>query len=522
MMKKNKGPCMGRMLLILLMICHTLTSRPESLSSLYSSLDPTSIAQHFAFYELYPKTPEGKEALKHVWTLLRQNHAETDSEWILPTLDIQPILSIVNRSDELKLPELENEQLFVIDKLGKRLHNRQLKGFGLWELDAILKLDPEEIDLARGLLIAELGNSPDIKKTIQSYEASLDLMALQVLARLPPNPSPKDMIRAMNDYVFSEMRFRFPPHSLYAKDIDVYTFLPSVLDNRKGVCLGVSILYLSLAQRLNLTLQAVTPPGHIYVRYPHPDQTFTNIETTARGIDIPSESYLGIDTRKLQQRTLKEVIGLAFMNQAAASWHAGNHQETVRLYEKAHLFLPEDPLLHLFLGLNYLFVHKEKEGIHLLKKTRQQQSEYAVIGDTIAEDYLAGHADAEALKIVFQEVDETKESILKKQAALETVVKKHPQFRQGWFHLAVTWLQLGREKEALPLLQRYTEIFPEDPTVNYYLATIYFQRYHFSQAWHHFRKAEKIVQAKQHNPKALTDLKRALQRTCPEPLQSKV
>ena len=77
--------------------------------------------------------------------------------------------------------------------------------------------------------------------------------------------------------------FRFPPHSLYAKDIDVYTFLPSVLDSRRGVCLGVSILYLCLAQRLDLPLEAMTPPGHIYVRYGED----LNIETTARGIDVP-------------------------------------------------------------------------------------------------------------------------------------------------------------------------------------------------------------------------------------------
>ena len=36
-----------------------------SLSALYSTLDPTSVSQHFAFYELYPKTQEGREALNH-------------------------------------------------------------------------------------------------------------------------------------------------------------------------------------------------------------------------------------------------------------------------------------------------------------------------------------------------------------------------------------------------------------------------------------------------------------------------
>src|SRR5207237_2545338 len=95
---------------------------------------------------------------------------------------------------------------------------------------------------------------------IQSYEANLDLMALQLRARLGDKTDPLSMIRAMNDYIFSEMHFRFPPQSLFAKEIDVYTFLPSVIDQRRGVCLGVSILYLCLAQRLGLSLEAITPP----------------------------------------------------------------------------------------------------------------------------------------------------------------------------------------------------------------------------------------------------------------------
>jgi regulator of sirC expression with transglutaminase-like and TPR domain len=95
-------------------------------------------------------------------------------------------------------------------------------------------------------------------------------MALQILARLPENASSEEMIRVMNEMLFNEMRFRFPPQSLGIKEVDLYTVLPSVLDSRRGVCLGVSIIYLCLAQRLDLNLEVITPPGHIYVRYVDP------------------------------------------------------------------------------------------------------------------------------------------------------------------------------------------------------------------------------------------------------------
>ncbi len=504
-----------RQFFLSLFLAPSLIFAASSLSALYATLDPTSITQHFAFYELYPKTEEGRESLKHAWELLSGGHSDCDPELILPTLDIQPILSLVNRNGE-DAPILQEEQLAVIGKLARHLGNRKLQGFGLWDPETILQLPPHEIDLARGLLIAEIGADAPMRGKIQSYEASLDLMALQITARLKPDASPLEKIRAINSYIFSEMRFRFPPHSLHAKDIDVYTFLPSVLDSRRGVCLGVSILYLCLAQRLELSLQAITPPGHIYVRYVDAEGNITNIETTARGIDVPTEQYLGIETKKLQERTIREVIGLAFMNQAATSWHRENPKMAVSLYEKARPFLQDDYLLNLFLGFNYLFAGQEKKGKELLRTVRGKAPEHVVVGDTIAEVFLAGLTDIEGMQAAFSEVDETRDSILEKQKRLTAAIAKHPRFRQGIFHLAVTWLQLGREKEALPLLESYIKLYPVDPTVNYYLAAIHAQRRNFNQAWVYLRATASILHEKGHDPRALSDLKRALQRQCPE------
>lgn len=493
----------------------TVFASDSSLKALYATLDPTSVAQHFAFYELYPKTPEGKVSLQHAWELLSGGCVDCDPEMVLPTLDIQPIISLVNRTAQEESPLLNDDQLAVIEKLSRHLGNRQLQGFGLWNQEEILQIPSAQIDLARALLIAEMGTSTESRRKIQSYEASLDLMALQIAARLAPQAGPLDKIRAINDYIFSEMRFRFPPHSLYAKEIDVYTFLPSVLDSRRGVCLGVSILYLCLAQRLELSLQAITPPGHIYVRYVDPEGNITNIETTARGIDVPSEHYLGIETRALQERSLSDVIGLAFMNQAAVSWHKEDPKTAVALYEKARPFFQDDYLLNLFLGFNYLFVGKEKEGRDLLKKIRNKVPDYAIMGDTIVEDYLSNHTNAEGIQAVFAEVNETRSSILEKQKRLEQIVAKYPRFRQGIFHLAITWMQLGREKEALPFLEKYSTLAPQDPTAHYYLAAIHFQRHHFNEAWKRLQMAEAVLKKKDHAPKALDELRRALQRQCP-------
>lgn len=486
-----------------------------SLRTLYSTLDPLSVREHFAFFELYPDSEEGKEALSHAWELLQGGCRECSPNIALPSIDITPLLSLVQRGPSQDLPTLTKEDISLLEKISAPLHNKKLASHTATSLEEFLSYPIEETDVARGLLLADLGSSPEAFAKIQSYEAILDLMALQIFAKLPCNATAEQKIAAISDCIFSDMRFRFPPHSLYAKDIDLYTLLPSVLDQRKGVCLGVSILYLSIAQRLDLPLEAITPPGHIFVRYPTPEEPI-NIETTARGIDIPSKRYLNLETKSLQTRTMREVIGLAFMNQASVSWHKKDFSSAIALYEKASLFLPKDDfLLQLFLGMNYLFAGQEAKGKALLQQIVGKIPSYSIVTDTVAEDYLLGRADPIAIQTAFLEVDETRDSILEKQKKLEEVLAKFPKFRQGIFHLAITHLQLGREKEAIPLLEQYAALDPNSPTAHYYLAALHFQRKNYPKSRIFLEKAEALTRAHDHHPPALQELRSALEKVYP-------
>lgn len=491
---------------------------PQKLKTLYNSLDPESVSQHLYFYQLYPDTPLGQKSLGHAWNLMskgiKQSGAKAAGDIPGITSIVPAIVALVNKQPYEDIPELSDEELEGIEELAYLLPNRKLKGHFASNEKEVLELPFQEIDLARGLFLSQLGEEA-IRK-IRSYEAMLDLMALQILARAPIDAPPKAKIRAMNDFIFFEMGFRFPPHSLYAKDIDLYTFLPSVLDSRRGVCLGVSILYMSLAQRLGLNLEMVTPPGHIYVRYSNGDEVI-NIETTARGIHLKSEDYLGIETRSLQMRNIKEVIGLAHFNQASVFWQNGEHAKAIASYLKANPYIPQDSLLTEFLGYVYLFDGQKEEGGKLLEKVKDYLPDYAIVKHTIAEDYLNGNVDEEGIRAIFEHVDETRQSIIEKQKHILETLTRYPLFRSGWFHLAVTWLQLHRNKEALEVLEYYHRLDGNDPDAEYYLAMLYAERLHYSKAWHHLRQAEQIVHARQHNPKALQNLRKELAMSSTQP-----
>jgi tetratricopeptide (TPR) repeat protein len=477
--------------------------------------DPLSVEQHVAYYKLYPDTPEGKKALERAWRLLGEGVGFTlDHLEALPEIDLDSIISLVTREPTDPPAKLTPSQLLQLRMISDALPNRCLKGSSIWNKEELFELESKEIDLGRALLIHQFEKSKEPYQEILQYEATLDLMALEIRARLPKKASDIEKIHAINHFIFEEKRFRFPPHSLYAKEIDLYTFLPSVLDSREGVCLGVSILYLCLAQRLDLPLEILTPPGHIFLRYITSDGEI-NIETTARGIHLPSETYLGINTRALQKRTMKEVVGLAFVNQASVAWEKGNHEETVRLYEEALPYLPNDPLLKMFLGFNYLFVGKKKQGKELLSSLQSITFDFAISKETMPADYLKGKVDIDGIKSIFSHVDETRESVLKKLSLLEAVVKRCPQFRAGLMQLAVCHLQLGHSAEALKTLEKYHRLDPSDATVEYYLTALFYERFDLPKAWHHWTIADELSSLKAHHPHALKLLKQSLLRHSP-------
>ena len=204
---------MKRWILLLLLPC-LLYGEDLFLKSRLSSLDPLSVSEHLAFYELYSNTEEGKKALSQAWHLLSGGKVHKSGAQVsLPVFDIHAVISLVTRQNFEKPVKLSSEQLNAIEDLSDRLANRYIKGHQIWTREQLLVLQPHEIDLSRGLLIEQFNENVE---DIRQYEAGLDLIALQILARLPQNSTPEDYIREINRFIFQEMKFRFPPHSLYA------------------------------------------------------------------------------------------------------------------------------------------------------------------------------------------------------------------------------------------------------------------------------------------------------------------
>jgi regulator of sirC expression with transglutaminase-like and TPR domain len=482
-------------------------SQEEKIRTLYHGLKQDSIKEMLAFYSLFQDHPYGKKALEHGLLLINQHRNDPlpfDQMTKWPKISLSNLVLSIGNKMQAKFDQLNQEEIQFITHLSSHLKHHQLKGHQIQNYLDSLSLEDREVDVARTLFLYQFDNN--LEKVL-AYEASLDLMTLEILAKLPKNRTIKQTLEAMHQLIYFEMGFRFPPHSLWAKDVDTFTFLPSVMDDRYGVCLGVSILYISLGQRLGLPFCIYTPPGHIFLQAVLEDDTKVNIETTARGIHIPMEEYLGINQLYLEKRSLKETFGMALMNDAAAFWEKENHEKALNIYQKALPFMPYDPLLNYFIAINALLVDqktiaKNAFSTYLSNKKKDQIKEM-----TILEDYFQNQASLEGIKAIFSPVDNTRESILAKKETLLSITQKYPRFREGLFHLAVCYFQLSNYKKALDVLKQYHVLDSTNPTCEYYLAHLYLNRLDYKKANQHLLQAEKLMKDHQKSTKLLRPLK---------------
>ncbi|MDF2549822.1 MAG: hypothetical protein K0S07_889 [Chlamydiales bacterium] len=461
----------------------------------YNSIQETSVSEHLAFYHLFPDSKEGKEALKQAFKLLNPELKGDLPFQELPLFFHTPSLFNPNPRP------LSEKTIDLIETLSQSLKNRQLKGHAAKTEEEVLALAPEEIDLARALLIAQFGPFKNHAAEIRSYEAMIDLLALEIRASLSSN-DPKEIVEAINQQIFFKRHFRFPPKSIYSEQIDRFTFLSSVLDARQGVCLGVSLLYLAIAERLGLPLFAITPPGHIYLSC-HPS---LNIETTLRGVHIPSDHYLSLNTYALQTRDKKQVIGLAFINQASIYWQQDALKEASAAYERAAPYLPGDPLLKELTA--FCHIAQGERAIEILRPLQGQKVYGEVQQNRLVRDLLEGYADGDGIKLIFAHIQPEESSLLQKKEELEQYLISHPKFCSGLFQLATCWLELNRPNEALKALLAYHQIDPSDPSVEYYLSLLFIDQGRYRKAWHHLKLAESLVTT--YRPPALKALRQNL------------
>ena len=477
--------------------------------ALFARIQPSDLKELLTFASLYPKTPEGERALKQAWAIL--SHKTPSSEAPLPpnfgliatslVRLIQPTFS----SDD-PLPTISEETVTLIEQIGSSLPHRALKGHTASSLAQVQELASEQIDLGRALLLLDGDRAPGMTPE----EAALDVLALQVLSQVGSDASDETKISALNRLLFDELAIRFPPESEASEKTKQFSDLSSVLFSRRGVCLGASALYLTLAQRIGLPLTIYTPPGHIFVA--HKGKRTRVIETTARGIDIPLDRYLGLTLRSVPERAQKEVIGMVLFNRASECLKKKDWEGALRLYHRAALF-EQDEELSLLISLCDLLEGRKGASQKLASQTLQNLPAYRRESDLLLVDLAHGFLSRDSAEVIIEWSDAKGDELFTAAKALEKAMTLSPRSFILPFHLAHARLGVGRPKEALPLIEALARRSEAPCSIHVLLAQLHLERMNMTEAWKEIFTSVKM--AKGDVPKPLSDLIVELQAESP-------
>jgi regulator of sirC expression with transglutaminase-like and TPR domain len=125
---------------------------------------------------------------------------------------------------------------------------------------ALLDAPGARLDVA-ALEIASI-ESPDLDP--QPYLAMLDRMASRIAALLPAGAAGREFVAAANQYFFDELGF-------HGNEIDYNdprnSCLNYVLDQRTGLPITLSVVYIEVARRLGQPVSGIGLPGHFIVEY---------------------------------------------------------------------------------------------------------------------------------------------------------------------------------------------------------------------------------------------------------------
>ncbi len=143
-------------------------------------------------------------------------------------------------------------------ELADATHERRV----IADLTEALSAPEEQIDLFRaGLLVAKLDNE---EVDVDAYVAELTRMTDELRGMLPKDPDDKAKLDTLKKYLFAENGFHGSRGEYYNR---ANSYLNEVLDDREGLPITLSVVYLELGRRIGLKLEGVGLPGHFVVRY---------------------------------------------------------------------------------------------------------------------------------------------------------------------------------------------------------------------------------------------------------------
>lgn len=358
------------------------------------------------------------------------------------------------------------------------LANEGKNGLYAKSVEQVLRLPPEEVDLATAAMIISEQWS-DLVPGRRHIE-TLDDMAIEIRQRLRDKRLKLNYqaIPVINEYLFDELAYK----PLKEADDPNDLFLHTVLDKGRGYCLSLSVLYLSVGERLGLPLYGVVVPGHFFVRYDDGRVRF-NIETTSKGasasdqhyiekFNVPQEERGGIYMKNLNKI---QTLGCFFNNLGLSYNKVGNTESELLALVRAAEINPT--LSEARTNLGNVFVRQGEYDAAI----REYEAALAVSPDNAKAHNNLGNAYS------------GRGWILRAISEYRRALELDPRFIDAHRNLAIAYAKQKNYAQALSQLNAALELEPKDAETCLLLGDVYAQAGKCEQAIAQYKKSLKFT-----------------------------
>jgi len=413
---------------------------------------------------------------------------------------------------------MEEEISIMKSRFASPLRSEQ--GLKATTIEEVLALPDEEIDIATAILL--LSKEWDKIVDVEKYRKRIDGMAMSLEPIVAKVQTPDAIVKAINDYLFEELKYGVPeaarlPSTITSQNTagnldEKLILLHSVLDAKRGNCIGLSMLYLSLTERLNLPIYGVVVPYHFFVRYDD-NRTKINIETTSKGESVSGDDYtthfqIPTGTLYLVNLNKKQTVGCFLSTLGGVYSQQGKLDEAIAKYKTAISINPNYPDAHYNLGNACKEQGKLDEAVVEYKialiinpncakaygNLGLAYQEQGKLDEAIAEyKTVIGINPKEAkahynLGLVYQKQGKLNEAI----AAYKTAIKIDPNQSKAYVNLGLVYQKQGKLNEAIAKYKAAISITPDDEIAHYNLGNAYREQDKFDKAIDEYKTAINI------------------------------
>lgn len=232
--------------------------------------------------------------------------------------NLQKELPTSQRLIKKKIKDLENS-INSLKLLNEKFHREDITKKILQELQK----DPE-CDLALCALLLAKYDNPEID--IDSYHNEIVRMGDDLLTKVEENTDIQTKISLISKYLFEDNGYHGSRTDYYNQS---NSYINEVLDDREGIPITLSIIYIELAKRLGIEVKGLGLPGHFVVFYNKNDErqmidpfengkilTKADADAIVKDYDRTktSEDYEAADNKSIIQRMLYNLKGISIDN----------------------------------------------------------------------------------------------------------------------------------------------------------------------------------------------------------------